>query len=161
MRISTSISLGLTVLCLGGCALEAPPPEEPRVEVGTGSWRFEPLVDEDSVELIRGSQGGWHFWLSVRTQGVEAEDVILTIETQLEDESRPAEEVDVDVRLGRMNDEGERTLLGWPAIVADPACLAGHTVRVSITLQLADGSTLSDERYVRIAGGSDPPPACE
>lgn len=136
------------------------PPGEPEVELGTGSWRFEALADDDEVALVRGSQGGWHVWLSVRAYGVDTRDVTLTIETQPEDESRPPDRVEVDVRVSDVDDEGMRSLLGWPAIVPSPECLVGQRMRLSVTLRTSEGMELTDERILQIAPGADPPPPC-
>ena len=48
------------------------PPSGPRLEVGTGSFEFEPLTAGQIVELISGPQGGgrfegFHIWFGART----------------------------------------------------------------------------------------------
>ena len=40
------------------------------VEVGTGVDRFEPLEPGTDVEIVHGSQGGWHVLGAVRTWGL-------------------------------------------------------------------------------------------
>lgn len=141
-----------------GCAS---PPGVASVELGTGSWRFEEMVDGQEVELIRGVQGGWHMWVSVRARDVGVERALLRIETQVADESRPAQENDFEISLGRMDDEGQQVFLGWPEIIAHSGCLVGEMLRVRIVLTTPDGMELTDERYIILGGGADPPTICD
>jgi hypothetical protein len=54
--LTTTSSTGDTAATGGVC--------EPSVEVGTGSYTFEPLGE--TVDMIHGPQGGWHLVSSVR-----------------------------------------------------------------------------------------------
>lgn len=47
-----------------------PPPPAPSCELGTGELTFEPLVDGQDLMQVRGPQGLWHAYGSVRCQGI-------------------------------------------------------------------------------------------
>ena len=148
------------IILLAGCAGQ-PAPGEGTVELGTGEWEFVPLVDEQPVELIFGVQGGYHVWTSFRAEGLDPEDVMLEIETQRADESRPPERSRVPVDF-EMHD-GTAELLGWPAILAEPGCVLDEMLRIRVTLTDTHGVIATDERYVLpLAGTGTPAPApCE
>ncbi|MGF1467846.1 MAG: hypothetical protein ACFCGT_17135 [Sandaracinaceae bacterium] len=131
------------------------------LELGTGTFRFQELQDGDQVDLVRGAQGGWHVWLSLRTLGLPGQEASLLIGMERADGTRPPDETQVDIRLGLPNDDGERLMLGWPAIVAEPGCYVGRLVRLSVRLAADNGAVLTDERDLRYGAGADPPPPCE
>ena len=146
------------LLFLEGCAADLEPQS---LELGTGSWRYEPVQDGDDVPLIRGAQGGWHFWLSARISGVDVSEGRFTVELQPADEHREPEQTTLDVHLDPPDAQGRRAIVGWTAIVSDPACMIGEMMRVEALFDDQKGTTLRDEYYLRITGGSDPPPPCE
>jgi hypothetical protein len=45
-------------------------PDDPWIEVGTGSAQFESLADGDPVTMVHGPQGGWHMLGSVRVHNM-------------------------------------------------------------------------------------------
>lgn len=151
--------LALSALLASACAGE-PPLDEASLELGTGTWRFEPLEDGDEIPLVRGAQGGWHIWISVRADGLASELGSLELVVQPADESRPAQRTTIGVRLDPPDREGRRAYLGWPAILADPACTVGVMYRLEATLTDASGQRVRAERYVTITGGENPPPEC-
>jgi hypothetical protein len=64
-------AFGSSVSALAGACLETPrdalPADEvPVLEVGTGTYRFEPVTDGDTLPLVFGAQGGWHLWVAIR-----------------------------------------------------------------------------------------------
>ncbi len=146
---------------LGACAPELPP-EEAHLELGVGSWRFEEITDGDHAPLIRGAQGGWHFWVAARATGMAQDEdfPMLTLELQLADESRAPERLELPVSLEPADEEGRRLAIGVTAIVADPGCVVGQLLRVRASMTAADGTVMTDERYLTIDAGADPPPAC-
>lgn len=133
-------------------------PSSSRLELGSGSWRFEPVVEGESVEMVRGAQGGWHLWLSFRTHGFENGSALLDVETQLADESRPPQHTQVPIRLERPDREGRRYFIGWPEVLASPSCFVDQLVRV--TARITDehtGQVIESEIYVNVGGGLEPP----
>jgi len=152
----------LTVAGLAlGCGEVPPPAEEPALELGTGSWRFDALEDGQEVELIRGAQGGWHMWVSLRVRGVDMDRPLIELSVQPADESRPADETAIALPFESENSEGWRQRIGYTGIVEDPSCLVGELVRFRVEMTTPDGEVLSSERDVRVMGGAYPPPPCE
>ncbi|MBX3274410.1 MAG: hypothetical protein KF729_29365 [Sandaracinaceae bacterium] len=158
-----AVSLALFALpaLAGGCASVADPGEgDPRIEVGTGTWRYEPLEDGDGVPLVFGAQGGWHLWVAVRAYDVDVDFGSLEVVHQPADERLPPSTTRIGVTLDPPDATGGRAYLGWPAILADPACSVGELHRLQVTLTPASGGRLTAERYVRVLGGEHPPPPC-
>jgi hypothetical protein len=156
----TSRALALTLLSLTACG-DAATEDVPSLELGTGSYRFEPLEDGQPVELVRGAQGGWHIWLSMRLRGVDLARPTIRLTMQPADESPAPQEVEVSLLFDPPDDNGYRELIGYTGIVQDPACLVGELVRVEAALTMDDGEVLRSEREVMVLGGAYPPPACE
>lgn len=147
-----------SLVLLVGCA----PGGGEDFELGTGTWRFEALEDGQSVPLVRGAQGGWHVWVSVRVaESYDFERGRMQLTVQPADESGEPYEIDTELFFDPPNRAGYRNALGWPGIVADPACAVGELVRLQATLTLPDGTTFEDERMVLAGPGNDPPPACD
>lgn len=130
------------------------------VELGTGTWQFEPVTDGETIPLVHGAQGGWHFWVAARVTGTSAESGSLTIERQPADESLPPSRATIGIHLDPPDAEGARNFLGYPEILSDPSCTVGVMTRVRLTLVLADGTSASDERIVIPGPGDSPPPPC-
>lgn len=160
--LTTACALAPACALATGCAgVSAGDPEgEPSLELGTGTWRFEPLEDGAVVPLVKGAQGGWHVWLAVRVDGLDASRGSLAIELQPADESTPAETTSVGVSLDPPDAEGRRSYLGWPAILSDPSCAVGELLRVRVTFTTSAGERLTAERELVPSPGDDPPPAC-
>jgi hypothetical protein len=149
----------LSRLALGGCG-DADPPRGV-LELGTGEASFEPLLEGADLPLIRGSQGGYHVWLSFRLEQMAAGIVGLHIETQLLDASREPEHSRVRVPMGPADDEGVIVHPGWPAIVASPACLVDALVRLSVTIIDDTGREAFDERHVMVRTDTPVDDPCE
>ncbi|MEM9191658.1 MAG: hypothetical protein AAGF12_20970 [Myxococcota bacterium] len=155
-------------LALIGCATDPEPASttEASLELGTGSWRFEPLDDGDTVELVRGAQGGWHVYVSVRMSVPEAsptfdlDDAMLVIESQRADDTEAPRELRTRAIFDPQDPEGRRSLVGWAYILAEPGCLVGEMLRLRVSVE-SGADVLSAERYVVVGGGDDPPATCE
>ncbi len=129
------------------------------LELGTGSWRFEPITDGQELELVRGAQGGWHLWLSVRTRGLD-DRTPLRITMQPADESLPPRMATATMVLDPPNADGFRDFVGFASVVEDPGCRVGELMRIEASAEV-DGEVLVTERYVVPLGGTYPPPPCE
>lgn len=145
----------LALSAIAGCAGDI---GDASLSLGTGSWRYEPLEDGQTVELVRGAQGGWHVWLSVRTQGVDDRQVVRA-RVQPADESRPPTVDDMRVSLDPPNDDGSRDLIGYPLVIEEPSCLVGEMIRIEVETEVG-GATVRTDRYVRVDGGTYPPDPC-
>ena len=111
---------------------------------------------------MRGAQGGWHIWISLRVTGVELEGgPEVTLRMQPVDESRPAQDTTLPLAFDPPDEKGARKLIGFTGILNDPSCLVGALVRVQATVEIASGERLMDERDVLVRGGTYPPPPCE
>jgi hypothetical protein len=156
-----ALVLSLVPSGLAGCAgSAAPEPAEASLELGTGTARFVALDDGDEVPMVKGAQGGWHLWMSVRAEGLETSLASLEIAHQPADESEPEQVTRSGVTLDPPDAQGRRASLGWQAILADPGCSVGRLHRVRVTLTTATGERLTAEREVMPTGGDYPPPAC-
>jgi hypothetical protein len=155
-RAKASLRTAALLLLVGGCAGTVEEVHE--FDVGTGSWRFEALEDGAPVSLVRGAQGGWHVWVSVRAKGVQDGDV-LVLETQPADESRPPQIVELTPNFDPENSSGYRNYVGWPAILDNPECLVGELLRIRATLTMG-GEEFTAEHDVMVMPGADPPGAC-
>ncbi len=159
MALRSILLLVVAGLALG-CGEVPPPAEEPALELGTGSWRFDALEDGQEVELVRGAQGGWHMWVSLRMRGVDMDRPPVELTVQPADESRPADVTAIPVGFEEPNSEGWRQLIGFTGIVEDPSCLVGELVRFRAEMTTPAGEVLVSERDVRVMGGTYPPPPC-
>ena len=146
-----------SILLLAGCSAAVEPAAE--LELGTGTWRFESLEDGQSLDMIRGAQGGWHVWVSVRVSSVDVDEARLTLTLEPADESDTPDITEVDVRFDPPDDQGRRVFLGWPAIVSDASCRMDELLRVEARVNVGD-RVLESERYITPAGGAFPPPPC-
>lgn len=165
---------GLVWSALAGCAGSVPSapdgaerdgpdgsvPPTPTLELGTGTARFASIEDGDELPMIKGAQGGWHVWVSVRVAGLEDPTGSLVIEHQPADESEPAEAFRAGANFDPADAEGRRASLGWTAIFSDPSCSVGRLHRIRVTLTTARGERLSAERMIVPTGGDYPPPPC-
>ena len=151
----------LLVALAAGCAGQAPsPPGEASLEVGTGTARFVPVVDGDEVALVRGAQGGWHLWVSVRATGLDAGIGSLEITHGPADGSSEPEVSRVGVTFDPPDAQGRRVTLGWQAILPNPSCAVGRLHRVRVTVTTASGQRASAEVDVLPGAGDNPPPPC-
>lgn len=151
----------ILVALLVGCATEVVDDVEhpASLELGAGSWRFEPLADGEELELIRGAQGGWHVWISLRTRGL-GDDPVVTLSLQPEDESREPSVTHVRPNLDPEDDEGYRDLVGHTQIIDEPSCMVGEMMHLEASVEV-DGEVLRSDRYFVVLGGAFPPPSCE
>ncbi len=146
---------------LAGCAPSDESEASRTFELGTGSWRFEPIEDGAELSMIRGAQGGWHVWLAFRASAEGMNDLaIVTTESQPADESRPPTVNRSEVRFEPDDGRGQRIHVGYTEIFEQPSCSVGVLTRVRATFEYPDGEILSDEHFYTPLGGAYPPPPC-
>lgn len=151
----------LGALAASGCAAaDAGPPGEASLEVGTGTARFAPVLDGEEVPLVRGAQGGWHLWVSVRATGLDTGVGSLEIEHGPADGSSAPEVSRVGVTFDPPDAQGRRVTLGWQAILPDPSCAVGRLHRVRVTVTTATGQRASAEVDMLPGAGENPPAPC-
>jgi hypothetical protein len=154
------VALLLALVACGGDPAGERPPGLATLELGTGSWRFEPLEDGQNVELVHGAQGGWHIWISLKVSGAAVDQPTVTLSMEPVDASRPAQDTSLPLAFDPPNEQGESKLIGFTGILNDPSCLVGELIRVRASLTTVDGEELSDVREVVVQGGVYPPPPC-
>ncbi len=166
-RSGPGFLLALSLACGPACGPGQPPPSADfEVELGGGSWRFEPLRDGQDVELVRGAQGGWHVWVSVRARGLPEPGIArLLIESEVQDlDGVPPSITEARVRFDPVpNDPERRELVGWVHVQVAPACVVDHPIRLRVVVDAEeDGGTAIDERVVvpRSDPRTRPPGTC-
>jgi Ethanolamine utilization protein EutJ (predicted chaperonin) len=155
----------LAAACSGGdgsdtdtdAADSALPVLDPALEIGTGTVAFEPISDGDTIYIVRGPQGGYHFDISLRAQGIDPGN-----DQDLFDPSNPttvwrAFDEGVQVDVGIEATQGLDPVPGEPGVyqiigrklildVMSDAELDGHEVTVEVDITDSDGVELHDER---------------
>ena len=154
------VALLLALTACGGDPAAEQPPGMATLELGTGSWRFEPLEDGQDVELVHGAQGGWHIWISLTVSGASVAHPVVTLSMVPVDASRPAQDTSLPLAFDPPDEQGASKLIGFTGILNDPSCMVGKLVRVRASLTTDDGEELSDVREVVVQGGVYPPPPC-
>jgi hypothetical protein len=131
-----------SLLLLAACA--APDLSvDPRLELGTGLTRFEPLVDGEAVPIVFGVQGGHHIWGGVRAIGLDWRD--LEVEFRLRDELNEeivSEPIRVPLRLR-------------PCDLEVKGCTVGMGEVLGITVLVDELGAVEDRRTVMEAEAWD------
>lgn len=163
--------LAFGLVLTAGCPRGEDPPEptEAQVVLGTGEWMFEQLEDGQEVELVLGSQGGWHVWASVRAQGLEPDNVLFRIESEVVGMDVDPSISEIYIDLEDMPEGAADTttmthqFLGWPHMQASPECVHGNDIRIRVILTDEAGNTVMDERTITPVAepGFEPMSDCE
>lgn len=141
--------LALLGALLGSCGEDEEAPSAPReLVIGTGEWQFEPLVEGQRAQLVAGTQGGYHVWISLRARGFEGERLRMVLELQSSGPA-PLARSDLDVRFdpaptADAGSAGEWVQhLGWPAQLLEPWCAIEQPLSVRATVTDARGRSAS------------------
>jgi hypothetical protein len=67
-------ALSILALLALGCPNDPDDPADAGVTLGTGTTEFEPLGEGDSLEVVAGPQGGFHFHVHARMSGLDPGD---------------------------------------------------------------------------------------
>ena len=145
--LSSILLLGILSAC---CAPDLD--VDPALVLGTGEVEFESLGEEGVpvLPLIRGVQGGYHIWASLRATGLDWRNVRLDF-TLSDEEGRPVDEP--SRTQSEMNCctedgcEGLGEIVGFPVLVGEePALVAGRTLTLLVEATDPDGRTASATR---------------
>lgn len=117
------------------------------VEVGTGSADYVPLADGDPVELIYGTQGGWHVWTAVRVRDATVQDVRINLYARFEDGALAGDPSAVAARLDPAND-ASRTHTAMRNLIRDGNQARGRRVVLRLEVIANDGRHGAGERLV-------------
>lgn len=66
----------MMALWLLGCGSPCDPGRDPEVVIGTGDRAYAPLSDGDAVDIVYGSQGGYHVDLALDGSRFDGDDVV-------------------------------------------------------------------------------------
>jgi len=154
----------LILLALIGCSDDAVVGDA-RIELGTGTVEFEPLADGTSLEVVAGPQGGFHFVVHARAEGIVPGDPAspgvpgnpsTTFAAYLD-----GVQVDLDLppyRLGYQDLGADgyalpsgRILQLQQEVIPD---IYGRDVRITVTVRDRDGDSAEDERVIRAVEGA-------
>jgi len=154
--------------CLVAALTGCPPPSSPMpdigppligpdgallwLEVGTGSDRFVPLASGAELELVHGSQGGWHVELAVRMTGSDPEGSILRLQV-LDEGGVLVAETPIAIISRRLVREGWTWLRTGDIVILsmpDPPAVLDHDVTVRAVLEIGGAIVAADQRAVHI-----------
>ena len=131
-------------------ACSPPDPSHFAVEVGTGETRFQPLATGDTVDIIRGPQGGFHIWIGARAKAPvdpRGAEVVYSI---LDAGGR---EVSINGQRTTLAENGEWfEVFGLFGFLQTPQGISGSDVTLRTEIRDAGGKRGTDERRVRARG---------
>jgi hypothetical protein len=142
-RVLSQTPLALLALAVAACA---PAPGDATLELGTGESRFEAVEPGGEVLLVRGSQGGYHVWMSMRALGLQGERMDMLLEVQPTDGSMAVQQSWVRVFMDELETGSE--YVGWPATIRDAECFVGREVLVRAAITDERGKTAVGEMLI-------------
>jgi hypothetical protein len=155
--------------CDGGSQPSSPPapPHAPadagpaELEIGRGETIFAPIEKDQALPYVRGSQGGFHVWISFRVRGLDPERVLIAVTTKVEGH----DDLELE-RRGRQNfvalDEedagaaGTYEYTGWPAQIRDAPKHVGERVDIHVHLQDVDARIVNGDTTATWITGVSP-----
>jgi hypothetical protein len=141
----------LAALLAAPCALAAcGEAVAPEVVLGTGEARFEPIMGEPRLPLVRGVQGGSHVWASFLAYGFSEPELNLLMTTRWVDVDGTRRVMRNPLTLRRVTDDaGEPALsfAGYPAQIDNARCAHGQRLHIELTLSDERGRQARDERF--------------
>jgi hypothetical protein len=116
------------------------------VEVGTGQFEFEPLVDDAPVDVVCGPQGGQHIWVSVRARNLDPAHASVSVRISLDASGQIVcgQQID-DVSL--LPAAGWYEFTGIACFVTDPGLIEGRPV--TLLGKVTEGRVRAAEARVR------------
>ena len=122
-----------------------------RVEVGTGISEFVELADGDPVNLVYGSQGGYHVWTAIRVHDERVTDVQVNLMTRFEDGTPAGPATRTAVSLSPPHD-GVRTAVGLRDFLENGAGLGGRRFFLRVEVVAGDQQHGEAEKLVTARG---------
>lgn len=154
----------------GDAAIDDPggPPQKPKAIVGGSCDNGSGFIDWHGVEerpaIIRGIQGGQHIWASVRTQGLWAKKIRLSVEmfdAETGDVMKPGK-VEITTSLKLNDGQGWLLYAGIPAFVQKPCNVMDRKLKVRFEANDLYGVQAVSEAFIRptwdgFCPGAQPP----
>lgn len=116
-----------------------------QVEVGTGVSEFVALAAGDPVDLVYGSQGGFHVWTAVRVHDEGIDEVQVNLSSRLEDGTPGGQSTRTFAKLSAPRD-GWRSAAGLRNFVAET--VAGKRLLLQVEVIARDHRHGAAERSV-------------
>jgi hypothetical protein len=128
-------------------------PGSPWLELGGGFPKFAPLVEGQTVELVRGPQSlgryyGYHIWFSVRASGFDPVGVAV----KFVGTTSTATVVDTAFTFNLVPYEGGHEASGFRGLISDCCITKGQVIDVVLTLVDRSGRVGVDRRRVHAEG---------
>jgi hypothetical protein len=155
-------AVALLAACDGGSQPSARPDQPPsgddagtpELEIGSGETAFASLEKDEMLPYVRGSQGGFHVWISFRVRGLDPQRVLIAVTTKVEG----YDDLELE-RRGRQSfsavtgDAGTGATYeytGWPAQILKAPEHVGERVDIHVHLQDADARIVNGDTTVVI-----------
>lgn len=117
------------------------------VDVGGGFLDFEELTDGQDVDLVSGSQGGFHISTSVRVHEVTVSEAQINLLSRYEDGTGAGPPSRVATTLGEQA-WGKRVVFGLRNLVGDAAAARGRRIVLRVEVVASDQRHGAGEKVV-------------
>lgn len=144
------VMLAVCSLVCASCADDEAQGELPTpvtLELGTGESSFEPLTAGQRVQMVAGTQGGFHVWLSLRTHGFSSDRLRMQLAlSPAAPAPLAASDLSVSFEVSRdpaQAASGSREHVGWPAQLLSPWCAVDKPLSMQATVSDLQGHSAS------------------
>jgi hypothetical protein len=120
-----------------------------QVDVGTGTADFIELADGAPVDLVRGSQGGFHIWTAIRVHDERVTDVQVNLSTRLEDGTEAGPPSSAATTLSAPRD-GARSAAGLRNFIASSGYVSEERVVLRVEVIASDKQHGAAEKVVTV-----------
>jgi hypothetical protein len=167
LKLGIACALAGSVLACGddhtpGAMRPAPDAGGPSLEIGSGELAFAPLKPDEPRPYVRGSQGGFHVWVSFRERGLDPQRMLIAVTTQVEGhpelmlEKRGRQNFsrangDAGTADGGFDPHAVYEYAGWPAQIIDAPMHVGERVDIHVSLEDLEARLVHADTTVVIA----------
>jgi hypothetical protein len=117
------------------------------LEIGSGAVDYVALADGDAVDLIHGSQGGYHIWTAIRVRDLTVQEGAVNVSSRFEDGSGPAG-LPSGWAARLVVTDGAGIQAGMRNGIDDPGAVNGKRIILRAELVARDGRHGAAERVV-------------
>ncbi|MDB4975737.1 MAG: putative secreted protein [Myxococcaceae bacterium] len=143
----TALLMAACLFCFS-CAAESDAEQsEFTLALGTGESSFAALTPGQRVQMVAGTQGGYHVWLSLRASGFHDDRLRMQLALR-SDGPVPLASSDLEVTFepvtgGAPGAPFSIEHVGWPAQLLEPWCAVDRTLSISATVTDGEGHRAS------------------